>query len=101
MLDIQNKIIDIYESGKDYKTGEVVNVIMRQSLGYKAMLLAYGLPFLLVLAALIILTSLHVNELIAGLGSLSLLIPYYLAIYFFRDNLQKTFTFTIKKLTEK
>lgn len=101
MLDIQNKIIDIYESGKDYKKGEVVNVIMRQSLGYKAMLLAYGLPFLLVLATLIILTSLHVNELIAGLGSLSILIPYYLVIYFFRDNLQKTFTFTIKKLTEK
>ena len=98
MLDIQNKVIDVYDSGKDYKIGEVVNIIMRQSLGYKAMLLAYGLPFLFVLAALIILTSLHVNELIAGLGSLSLLIPYYLTIYFFRDNLQKTFTFTIRKI---
>lgn len=98
MLDIQNKSIDVYESGNNYKKGEVVNIIMRQSLGYKAMLFAYGLPFLLVLAALIILTSLHVNELMTGLGSLSLLIPYYLIIYFFRNNLQKTFTFTIRKI---
>ena len=71
---------------------------MKQSLGYKAMLLAYGLPFLMVLMALIIFTTLHFSELIAGLGSLSILVPYYLIIYYFRDKLQKTFTFTIRKI---
>ncbi len=98
MMDVQNKSIDVYDSGNGYKIGEVVNVIMRQSLGYKAMILAYGIPFLLVLGSLIILTSLHTSELIAGVVSLSVLIPYYLIIYFLKNSLQKTFTFTIGKI---
>ena len=41
MMDIQNKIIEVFNPEGDFKKGEVVNIIMKQSLGYKAMLLAY------------------------------------------------------------
>jgi len=77
-------------------TGDVVTVIMKESMGYKALLLGYVLPLFIVLTCLILLVSLSVPELIAGLLSVAVLIPYYLIIYFFRKRINKNLSFTLK-----
>jgi positive regulator of sigma E activity len=76
--------------------GDLVTVVMKESLGYNALLLGYIVPFIVLLSGLILFVSLSVPELIAGLLSIATLVPYYLTIYFFRKRISKKFTFTLK-----
>jgi sigma-E factor negative regulatory protein RseC len=78
--------------------GDTVRVLMKQSSGFTAVLFGYVIPLVLVLAILIILVSASVPELAAGIGSVAVLVPYYLILYLFRDRMNKKFTFTLKAL---
>jgi len=96
--DIQEKIIDVFVSNPDdYSLGEGVDVYYKQSLGFRALFLGYLLPFIIMLFSMIIMVSLSDNELLAGLVSLSSLIPYYLLVYLTRNKIKKTFSFSVKK----
>ncbi|MEE4198299.1 MAG: SoxR reducing system RseC family protein [Bacteroidales bacterium] len=96
--DLQEKEIDVIDQSDQYQVGETVNVILRQSLGFKALWLGYVVPFILVLSFLIILSILTKNEVISGVGALGILIPYYTLLYFRRDRVRKQFTFTLHKI---
>jgi positive regulator of sigma E activity len=90
----EEKIVEI--PGKyDVSPGENVKVLMKQSSGYSAVFLGYGLPLILVVSMLIILVSFSIPELSAGLGAIAVLIPYYLILYFFRKRINRKFTFTL------
>jgi sigma-E factor negative regulatory protein RseC len=65
-------------------------------MGYAALVLGYLLPLVSVVITLIVLISLKFPELFAGLISLAILIPYYTVLYFFRNRINKKFTFTLK-----
>jgi sigma-E factor negative regulatory protein RseC len=96
--DVEEKIIEINtENYSDYIINEEVDVFYSQSLGFRALLLGYLLPFLFVIFTLITLISITKNELISGLISLGILIPYYLILYMKRDKIKKTFAFSVKK----
>jgi sigma-E factor negative regulatory protein RseC len=92
---IEEKIIEVSGS-YNVDPGDNVTVLMKQSMGYAALLLGYVFPMILVVALLIILVSSSVPELTAGLGSIAALVPYYLVLWFFRKRISKKFTFTIK-----
>lgn len=92
----EEKIIDV-PTDKNYKIGEKITIASKTANGFKALWLAYVLPFLLVLFTLIIFTSLKYSETQAGIFSLSVLIPYYFLLYVFRNKLKKKFTFEILK----
>jgi sigma-E factor negative regulatory protein RseC len=94
---MEDKSVDVIDSG-NFVTGEKVKVILKKSLGYKALLLGYVLPFLILLFALMLFTVLLDNELLAGIYSLFLLLPYYLILYFYRGQIRKKFSFVIQKL---
>lgn len=76
--------------------GDSVTVVMNKSMGYTAVLLGYVIPVILVVTFLIILGTLSLSELITGLGSLAVLIPYYSILWFFRNRINNNFRFTIK-----
>jgi sigma-E factor negative regulatory protein RseC len=97
MSDMKEKEIDIIDYSSSFKLGEEVKVVYQESLGWLALLLAYVLPFVLVLITLFIATA-FTNELISGLMALAILLPYYSLLYFFKDRLKKTFSFTIHKI---
>jgi len=96
--DMQEKSVEVTDYTNQYNIGEEVNITLKQSLGFRALFLGYVLPFLLVLSMLIGLTSLKFNEAIAGLGALSVLLPYYLILFLLRNKIRKKFTFTINKI---
>ena len=81
-----------------FSIGETVRVIMKRTMGWKATVMGYVIPFMLVLTTLLILSSLHLHEVVVGLGSLVILIPYFIALYLSRERLRNTFSFTIQKL---
>lgn len=92
------KIISVFIGYEPFSTGELVKVSMKKSLGLKAALLAYFLPFIVLLVTLLVLTGLGVNEVISGIMSLVVLVPYFLIIYIFKHKLQRVFQFKLSKV---
>ena len=95
-------------SGKEYKsieikgnfnfsTGDRVTVLMKQSMGYRAVIIGYLIPLFLVVSGLSVMISLGIKELIAGLGSLAILIPYFMVLHLFRERINRSFTFSIRE----
>lgn len=96
--DMQEKSIEVHANPDQFKIGDQVSVILKQSLGFRAVWLGYVLPFILVLTILIVLSEITGNEAISGLGALSVLVPYYLILLIFRKKIQKKFSFNIQKI---
>jgi len=96
--DMTEKEIEISRCDGEFQIGQQVLVTGKTSQGYKALFFAYFLPFMLVMAVLIISTNLTASEGLSGLLSLGILIPYYLILYVFRNRLKRSFDFTIGPL---
>ena len=97
MTEIEDKLIEAHDQRLNLSAGETVKIIMKRSMGNKAVLLGYVIPFILLITLLLIGSSLVSEEWIAGLLSVAILIPYYLTLYFLRNRLRKTFTFSLRK----
>ena len=94
----KEKQIDVYEAGASYRIGEEVVLCGSTSMGMRAVLLAFGIPMLLLLFALFV--TMRVTDgdaLVSSLVALFAVVPYYLVIYFMKDKLNSTFSFTIEK----
>ena len=96
--DVKDKEIEISHYEGEFHEGQQVLVVGKTSQGFRALFYGYLLPFLLLLAILIISTNITSNEGLSGLLSLGVLVPYYLVLYLFRNKLKKTFGFEIKPL---
>jgi sigma-E factor negative regulatory protein RseC len=91
----EEKIIEVF-GNYNVKPGDKVTILMKQSMGYTALFLGYVFPFILVIVVLITMIALKVPELTSGLISITILIPYYTVLYFFRRKINSKFTFTLK-----
>lgn len=95
--DMESKEVEVTDSSGRFQEGEEVNILMRRSMGFKALIYGYVIPFLVVLATLIITSSLFASEAVAGIGSLAVLVPYYLWLYYNRERFRKSFHFELQK----
>jgi len=95
--DQEDKYLDVPLHGAEYKRGDSVFVQVARHLGFRAVLMGYVYPFLILMAVLIGLLSAGVAELWAGSFALLSILPYYLLLYLFRNRISKSFTFSIKK----
>lgn len=95
--EMQDKSVEIPRH-EHFDVDEKVKIILKQSLGYRALFLSYVLPFLIVLLTLVLFSVISDNELITGMISLTILFPYYLMIYLFRGQIKRDFSFFLKKL---
>lgn len=95
--DFQDKEIEIANVGNSYSQGQEVTVIFKESQGFTALFYGYVLPFILVMFTLIVVVSVTNNELIGGLLSLAVLIPYFITLHFFRHLLKKVFKFEVEE----
>jgi sigma-E factor negative regulatory protein RseC len=76
--------------------GDSVVVSASRDVANKALLLSFGVPFLILVSVLLIMLKLISEEGIAALVSLLALIPYYVALYFLRDRIQQKIAFSIE-----
>ncbi|MFV0591952.1 MAG: SoxR reducing system RseC family protein [Draconibacterium sp.] len=97
VADYQDKEIEVTDYKGDYKPGQEVTILFKESKGFAALLWGYVIPFVLVLLTLIVTQTVLNNELQSGLISLAILIPYYITLYFFRHLLKKIFKFELEE----
>jgi sigma-E factor negative regulatory protein RseC len=95
--DVDNKIIDIVNTGSKFNKGEKVKIAFEKSLGPLALFIGYLIPFVLLMLVLIVSWSVTNDEVFAGIASICSVAFYYLFLTFFRKKLKHTFTFRILK----
>lgn len=96
--DKSEKIIDANIMDDTLKVGDQVTIIGQKSLGFQAILLAYILPFIVIIATLFIVNVFTTNEIIIGTCALASLIPYFIVLRLMRNKIQAKFQFyAIKK----
>lgn len=97
MADLAEKTVEVAtDPYASYGVGDEVEVLLKASMGMKAVWLAYFIPLLIVLAVILGLIALGVGEVAAGLAGLGAIGLYYLALYLYRDMLKDEYIFTIK-----
>ncbi|MCE2613287.1 SoxR reducing system RseC family protein [Flavobacteriaceae bacterium D16] len=89
-----NKTVEVVNPEGSFKLNQPVEVILKKDLGQKAVFWAYIFPFLLMLATLLT-SSLFLQEWMAGLLSLLILIPYYGMVYALKNYFIKTFKISV------
>lgn len=78
------------------QVGDEVEVLLKASMGFKAVYLAYLIPLLIILAVILGLLALGVSEVISALSGLGAVAVYYLVLWLCRGKLQKEYVFIIK-----
>ena len=83
---------------QDIKIGDEVVVMVQQKMGWKAILLAYMLPFIVMMTVVAIGNGLlGIREEVIGTAALCAMGVYYIVLGFFKDKIQKDFSFTARK----
>ena len=94
---------------RGFAVGDAVEVMVQQKMGWKAVVLAYLLPFFVMLAVMFIGNGLlgdgatgllgdeAKREAVLGTVALCAMAVYYLVLGMFKDKLQKEFSFTARK----
>jgi sigma-E factor negative regulatory protein RseC len=79
--------------------GDHVEVEVRERLAWKAVLLAYILPFIVMMAVIAVLDfTTDWSEAVVGTLSLCAIALYYIGLSVFKHRLQTQFTFTARKI---
>ena len=98
LLGENGKVKTENNSTQSYHVGDTVEVMVQQKMGWKAVVLAYLLPFFVMLAVMLIGNAIWaVREEILGTVALCAMAVYYLVLGMFKDKLQKEFSFTAKR----
>ena len=91
-------VLDADKPLLEYKVGDAVEVMVQQRMGRKAVVLAYLLPFFVMLVVMLVGNAIWaVREEILGTVALCAMALYYLVLGMFKDKLQKEFSFTARK----
>jgi sigma-E factor negative regulatory protein RseC len=93
----KEKIIDVYcDSVADYQIGQQVVVSTSGQVAVKALLWAFGVPFVLLMTVLVLVLLLTANEGLAALSALAALVPYYLVLWLLRNKMREQLAFQIE-----
>jgi len=95
--DNREKMIDAVCTDTSVKAGDRVTVYVRERLAWRAVLLAYIVPFVVLAGVLAGLQLSGRGEAVAGVGALCAVGVYYIVLSFFKGRLKKSFSFTAEK----
>ena len=91
------KYVDVPTRGWDtFKVGDEVEVVLKASMGHKAVWLAYVIPLFIMLAVILVLVQTGSSELAAGLWAIAGVGVWYAVIWLLRDRLKNEYIFNIK-----
>lgn len=93
----KEKVVDVYTAkSAAYVVGQAVTVSASRQVATHALLLAFGLPFVILVAVLVGVLLLTGDELWAALGGLLALVPYYGILWLFRQKVRDRLAFQIE-----
>lgn len=95
--DATHKAITVPATVGNWAVGQEVQVLLKRSMGFKAVWLAYAIPLAVLLAVLLGLNAAGVGELASGLVAIGAVALYYLVLLLFRDKLRNEYSFYIKE----
>jgi sigma-E factor negative regulatory protein RseC len=92
------KLVDVFgcDTAK-YTQGQEVTVWASKDVANHALLLGFGLPFLLLVCVLLLALRLTSDEGVAALVALGSLIPYYIILWILRDRISRQVSFHIEE----
>ncbi|MBP5548506.1 MAG: SoxR reducing system RseC family protein [Bacteroidales bacterium] len=97
-VDKADKVVEVEApEWQQYHVGDKVMVSVNESLGLLAVLLAYFLPAIVIIAAVIVLSIYTPSEALVAFIVIALIAVYFVFLYFMRDKLQKKFSFGIER----
>ena len=94
----KEKIVDVLNvrDVARLKVGDSVTVCASRDVANRALLLGFGLPFLILVSVLLIALRLLPDEGLAALTALLALVPYYGVLYLLRDKIRQKMAFSIE-----
>lgn len=96
MSEMQEKIITIpTPKDKNLSIGQEVKISMGLGQANRAVVFAYIIPLIILVAMIFILNALKIDEGLNALISIGSLAPYYLILFLFRDKLKSKFEYEI------
>ena len=98
--DKKDKVIEVSDLSGSFTLQEKVIVTVRQSMGLFAAFIAYVMPLLFVIIAIIAGIYATGSEALGGLIGLSTLLPYYFILYLLRDKMKKKIIFSLSKIPD-
>ena len=98
MSESTQKIIEVHTSqASEYRVGERCVVSVERAAGLKAVVLAYCMPLVAMLVALVVCSAVGLNEGVAAAIALGVVVAYYLCVRLLRDKIETNIIFKIKK----
>ena len=93
----KEKLVDVYHADtQNLKVGDVVMVTASTQVAAHALLLGFGLPFVVLVAVLFAVLLITGNEGAAALSGLAALVPYYAVLFLFRNRIRDKLSFSIE-----
>ena len=98
MAGVEEKAVELpTDPYASYGVGDQVELVLKASMGIKAVWLAYFLPLVVLLAVILGLIALGVGEVVAGLSGIGAVGVYYFLLWLFRNSLRNEYVFKIKQ----
>ena len=95
----KEKLVDVRCADSDgYRVGQSVVVSASRQVANQALLLGFGVPFIVLVGVLFVVLRLTGNEGVAALSGLGALAPYYLLLWLLRDTIGRRVSFQIEKM---
>jgi sigma-E factor negative regulatory protein RseC len=79
----------------NYQQGDHVNIVFTRSEGFMALFIGYVLPFIVMVTTMSVAKVIGYDDLVAGLASLLILIPYYGSLFFLKNKIRALFEFRL------
>lgn len=93
----KEKIVEVFtDHTGGYALGQEVVVCASRDVANKALLLGFGVPFLVLVGVLVLVLRVTGNEGVAALSGLLALVPYYFVLYLFRSRIREQLSFYIE-----
>lgn len=96
----KEKIVDVLNvaHAESLRKGDSVVVIASGDVAGNALLLGFGLPFIVLVAVLVAVLLLTDNEGLAAVSGLAALVPYYAVLWLFRDRIRRKMAFELETI---
>ena len=93
----KEKIVDVYHvARRELHVGDAVTVTASRQVAAQALLLGFGVPFVLMVVVLVIALWLTGSEGVAALCSLAVLAPWYCLLYLLRGRISNKLSFRLE-----